>query len=832
MSEPDVPRPSTDYAAVFDRAAVGVFIASADGRYLDANPYGLAMLGYTLDELTAKTLADLVVPDEPGHVPPRLAELRSGSVVIAERQLRRKDGGVLSAEIAARRLPDGTMLGVVSDVSERRRTQDRLEQLARLYALTSAVNAAIVRTTDPPALFAAMCRIAVEHGGLRMAWCGEVGADGKVRPVAHAGLDDGYVAGLDIDITSPATGLGPVGTAARTGTVTIIEDIERDPRMARWRQPALARGYRSVASVPLRRGGKVVAVLSLYAATASFFSEDERALLVGIGDDVSFALGLFEAEAGRLAAEHALRRSEARMERVLAASPATIYTLAIEGQEVRMTWVSPDNLRAVLGYAPDDLRDVAWWYEQIHPDDRARVREGQARLFLDGRLAHEYRFRAHDGRYVWILDQLVVLRDDAGQPREVIGAWTDITHRREAEDQRLTLERQLLEAQKLESLGVLAGGIAHDFNNLLMAIIGHLELVTLELPAGASVRANVEQAARAAHRAAHLTRQMLAYSGRGRFVIAVLDLAALVAEHVGLLRASLPRWVTIELAAAEVAPIEADAGQVQQVVMNLITNAADAIGARPGRIALRVYEETLGADALAGSRVEPPPAPGRFVALTVDDDGCGMDDETRRRLFEPFFTTKAQGRGLGMAAILGIVRAHRGAMFVDSEPGRGSRFRVLFPLAAASAHAGVAARTLTPTAVPGSLPRRVLLVDDEERLRRIGERLLRHLGIDTLLASDGIEAVDVFARHKDEIDLVLLDLSMPRMDGFGALAALRELRADLPVLLSSGYDQHEAIRRIPDGAAIGSLRKPYSLEALRRKLTEVWAQARGGERQS
>ena len=827
MTTPDRPRSPADLAAVFDHAAVGIFIATADGRYVDVNPYGVAMLGYTRDELMGKTLVDLVVPEEPGHVPPRLVELRAGTPLIVERQLRRKDGSVLWAEVAARRLPDGTLLGIVSDVTGRKATERRLEQLNRLYAFSSHVNAVLVRTADATSLFREICEVAVEHGGLRMAWCARIDeATGDAIPTACAGHVAGYLDGLRINVRGGSDPACPTALAVHDHAVTICTDIEHDPRMAPWRDLALSRGYRSLASVPIQQGARIVAVLNLYAPTRGFFSEDERALLVEIADDVSFALGLFDAEHRRLEAERALRASEARMEQVLATSPATLYTLRVEGEQLIPHWVS-QNIRSILGYEPAQVAGRDWWTNGVHPDDVAAASEYIiTTLFRDGRASHEYRFRAADGRYVWILDELVLTRDEQGAPREVFGAWTDITRRREAEEQRLTLERQLLHAQKLESLGVLAGGVAHDFNNLLMALIGHLELATLELPPDAPARANVEQAARAAHHAAHLTRQMLAYSGRGRFVIDVLDLGALVAEHATLMRATLPRWITLDVEPARVAPIEGDAGQVQQVVMNLVTNAADAIGARPGSIRVRVGEETLDADAVAGSRVDPPPAPGRFVVLEVADDGDGMDEATRARLFEPFFTTKAQGRGLGMAAILGIVRAHHGAIFVDSAVGAGSRFRVAFPATTRREVAVPRAPAPTAPAPLGALPRRVLSVDDEERLRRVGVRLLRHLGIDAVVAADGVEAVEVFAREAHEIDLVILDLSMPRMDGYAALAELRRLRPDVPVLLSSGYDEHEAVRRISGDTATWSLQKPYSLDALRQKLADIWATRR------
>jgi len=256
----------------------------------------------------------------------------------------------------------------------------------------------------------------------------------------------------------------------------------------------------------------------------------------------------------------------------------------------------------------------------------------------------------------------------------------DVTERRQIEREKLELERRLLEAQKLESLGVLAGGVAHDFNNLLMAMLGNLELAARDLSPVSPARPRLEAATAAARRAAEVTRQMLAYSGRGGFKLAGLDLNELVGENVHLLRDLLSAGATLELRLAPgVAPIEADSGQVRQVIVNLVTNAAEALGDRPGVITLTTGSVRCDAACLAASRLDPKPPPGLFTWLEVADTGCGMDEETRKRIFEPFFSTKFTGRGLGLAAVIGIVRGHGGAILLDSAPGQGTTVRVLLP---------------------------------------------------------------------------------------------------------------------------------------------------------
>jgi signal transduction histidine kinase len=399
----------------------------------------------------------------------------------------------------------------------------------------------------------------------------------------------------------------------------------------------------------------------------------------------------------------------------------------------------------------------------------------------------------------------------------------EITGRRKAEQERLEMERRLLHAQKLESLGILAGGIAHDFNNLLMAVLGNLDLALRKLSPVSPARLNIEHSAQAASRAADLTRQMLAYSGKGSFVVKPMDLSELVEENAHLFRSSVARTTELRVRLDRSVPaIDADAGQVQQVIMNLITNASEAIGDGMGMITLATGVQDCDSQCLKRSRIEDVPDAGRFVYLEVSDNGCGMDEQTLQRLFDPFFTTKAMGRGLGMSAILGIVRGHRGAIFVESTAGSGSTIRVLFPvsqrtLAVNDGPAGETAREAAESVAGGT----VLVVDDEEIVRNVCKEMVESFGLTVLTAVDGRDAVEVFTKHADAISLILLDLSMPNMDGMTAFKELTRIKPGAKVLLCSGFDEQDSLQHFSGEELAGFIQKPYSLKNLREALAKA-----------
>ena len=407
-----------------------------------------------------------------------------------------------------------------------------------------------------------------------------------------------------------------------------------------------------------------------------------------------------------------------------------------------------------------------------------------------------------------------------GLTDDLVGVgFFDVTDRRTLERERLEMVERMQHAQKLESLGVLAGGIAHDFNNLLAGIMGNTSLALLEMSPTAPGRPLLERAEATALIASELTQQMLAYSGRGRFVVEAIDLSQLVEEMTRLLEVSLTSRAVVRYEMADDLPlVDADASQIRQVVMNLVTNASEAVEGTSGVILLRTGLVRADAAYLEEHWLSDRLTPGDFVFVEVSDTGRGMAAETRDRLFDPFFTTKLTGRGLGMAAVLGIVRGHRGAIRVYSELGRGTTIKVLLPVSKMTASDLVPVLPEAPGTMRDAL---VLVADDEETVRSIACQVLERSGCRTVGARDGREAVDVFRRSPEEIDLVLLDLTMPVMDGEEAFRIIRSIRPKVPIILTSGYNRQDTTTRFAGRAIAGFLQKPWTAKDLIKVVSDA-----------
>ncbi|HXI39920.1 MAG TPA: PAS domain S-box protein [Bryobacteraceae bacterium] len=385
--------------------------------------------------------------------------------------------------------------------------------------------------------------------------------------------------------------------------------------------------------------------------------------------------------------------------------------------------------------------------------------------------------------------------------------------------ERKRLDQQLRHTQKLESLGVLAGGVAHDFNNLLTGILGNASLALETLPSDSRARDILHDVVRASERASHLTRQLLAYSGKGQFIIEPLNLSQQVREISSLIRTSISRNVRLTLELNDDVPIiQADSSQLQQLIMNLVINGAESIGEGDNGTVLvstgvqdvdEPYLQTIGESALPT---------GTYVTLEVHDTGCGMDEATLARIFDPFFTTKFTGRGLGLAAVLGIVRGHKGAMKVYSHLGEGTTFKVLFP--AAKTNETVATKPIPVDSLPAS-NELILVIDDEEIIRRTAKSMLEHHGYQVVLAENGNEGVQLFQVLAEKVSAVLLDMAMPVMNGEEALRRLKAINPAIKVILSSGYNQVETIRRFTGEGLAGFIQKPYSTSALVEKIRSV-----------
>jgi PAS domain S-box-containing protein len=522
----------------------------------------------------------------------------------------------------------------------------------------------------------------------------------------------------------------------------------------------------------------------------------------------------------RKLADEALRKERDLLRAILATSVAAVTVLDRCGRFVYA------NRRAeeVFGLTHEGVLQRSYnspeWKITAHdgspmPPDQlpfARVMATNDRLFNEP-LAIE----RPDGRRRLLIVSGAPLHDPAGKPDGAVFHIEDATDRLRLMEERQLLEKKLHEAQHLESLRVLAGGIAHDFNNLLTGVLGNASLARSEVAPGSTVRQSLEEIESAATRAADLCKQMLAYSGRGRFIIEKIDASGLVRSSADILRVAAGRAGLTFGLARDLPATPGDAGQIRQALTNLVLNAAEAIGDREGVITVRTGVRRVDAKPSAnGDSANGPDVPaGDYVFLEVADTGCGMEAETRRRVFEPFFTTKFPGRGLGLSAVLGIARGHKGGVRIESTPGQGTTATLLLPKEGSRPVAPAADPAPRPAALEeGPAPTWrgqgcVLVADDEAAVRQAAARILESVGFRAVQACDGREAVTQFEAHSDVIELALLDLTMPHVDGEEAFRELRRLRPALPVIIMSGYSEQEATARFQGQGVLGFVQKPF-----------------------
>jgi PAS domain S-box-containing protein len=511
-----------------------------------------------------------------------------------------------------------------------------------------------------------------------------------------------------------------------------------------------------------------------------------------------------------------LRESEQRYRELAHHLPALLFETDAQG---RLTFLNRYALD-VLGLTEEDVAAGRHLFDVVAPEDRERTAARLKGVLAGGAsIGTEYKLASTAHGTIDVLAHGIRIVKD-GVLQGMLGVAVDLTAQRQAEAERLRLETKLQQAQKLESLGLLAGGIAHDFNNLLVSVLGNAEL---GLHAAASSPTEIrlfERIKRAAQRAAELANQMLAYSGKGRRRIERVDLSTVVAEMTEFARSAVPRKGVLTFACArDLPPVEVDVTQLRQVVMNLILNAAEAIADGPGTITVSTGRCEEDVAALAAAYADYLVEPGPFVYLEVADTGCGMEAELQARIFEPFFTTKLAGRGLGLAAVLGIVRSHRGAIKLRSAPGEGTSFRVLLRPAAEAAVAP------EPPAMRGEWRGAgvVLVVDDEADVREVSSDMLGMLGFEVLAAADGHAALELVQRRAAHLLAVLLDVTMPGMSGEEVFDRIRDIAPRLPIIVTSGYGEDDLSRRFDARRPAAVLQKPFVLDTLADRLRAVLA---------
>lgn len=506
------------------------------------------------------------------------------------------------------------------------------------------------------------------------------------------------------------------------------------------------------------------------------------------------------------------RQMQAEKARLIAALQYSAEAVIISDTEARIQYVNP-AFEQLTGFSCSEVEggfasvlrsagtDTAVYEAMIATVNRGKIWKGEMAI------------RRKNGEEILTDRSIAPIFNEEGVVVSHVAMLRDITEEK--------LQAQKLEhTQRLESLGILAGGIAHDFNNILTAIMGNAAMAERALDLASPARVLLGRIEESSRRASELCRQMLAYSGKGKFVVKPLNISSLVMEMTRLMEVSISKNVVLKYHLSEQLPlIEADAAQIQQVVLNLITNASEAIGEKSGVISFSTGVMHADAGYLNGSIARVTLPEGRYVFLEVSDTGCGMDAATVAKIFDPFFTTKFTGRGLGMSAVLGIVRGHHGALRVYSEPGRGSTFKLLLPVLEEQIDAlstDVSGEWVAP--VGDGV---VLVVDDEETIREVAAMMLEDMGFETMTAEDGLDAVAVYRKHAGRIVAVLMDMTMPRMDGSECFRELRRINPDVKVVLSSGYNEEEATTRFLGKGLAGFLQKPYSPAALRETMANI-----------
>jgi PAS domain S-box-containing protein len=569
-------------------------------------------------------------------------------------------------------------------------------------------------------------------------------------------------------------------------------------------EEALRRGKWEGVLTRVRKNGE--RFLAQAALTPRFNAAGERTGYLLVSKDISDVMAL----------EEQVRRAQQRLRDVVLSSPAVLFTLMIEEEEIqRISWIS-DNLREVLGYQPEVAVGLGWWPAHVHPDDmESAIVQTQADLFTRGSSTGEYRFLHGDGSYRWTRCHIRLMRDEAGRPTEAVGAWTDVTERKQAEEGQAMLREQLQQVQKLESIGRLAGGVAHDFNNLLTVINGYSDQLLRQLVHGDPMQESVAEIREAGQRAAELVRQLMLFSQKEVTEAGEVNLNDIVTEVGKMLARVIGEDIRLEFAlAASLGCIRADPELLRQVVMNLAVNARDAM---PGGGTLLIETRDVDLDesyAQQHANVKP----GQYVQLKVSDTGIGMTDTVMSHIFEPFFSTKEPGKGtgLGLATVYGIVRQSGGSIRVYSEPNAGTTFTIYLPRIDPCVGTRQSAEP-APDILRGM--ETILIVEDQDQLRRMAGRILRSYGYRVLEAANPGEALLHSERYAGPIHLMLTDVVMPGMTGSELADRLRPLRPAMELIFMSGYSQDVVKDRL--GSMGAYLQKPFSPEVLAGSVRRV-----------
>ena len=798
------------YRRLFETAKDGLLILDAEtGMIVDVNPFLIKLLGSRHEHFLRKHIWDLGFFKDIVANKATFEELqRKDHIRYESLPLKTADGRPTDVEFVSNSYQvDGKKVIQcnVRDITQRKRAEEQLRRLNRALQTISECNQVIVRATDELDLNNQICRILVEHGGYRMAWVGYAEQDEtkNVRPVAHAGHDEGYLAEARITWADTERGRGPTGKAVRSGTVCVVRQTSTEPDYEPWRVAAMHHGFAALMGLPLVASSHILGALTLYTGEVDAFDDAEVKLLTELANDLAYGIQALRTRAAHAQAEESL----IRLRKAVEASGEVIFMTDRDGI---INFINPEFTR-VYGYTEAEVVGKATprilKSGNLQPGDYANF----WKTILEKRVARgEIVNKTKNGRLVSVHSSVNPVLDEAGHIAGFLAIQRDLSARKQ-------MEQQFRQAQKMEALGQLAGGVSHDFNNLLTVISGYSELLAEGLGQDGPRLEQVKQIQNAAVRAASLTRQLLAFSRRQTMVMEVMDINSAVARAEKMLDRVIGENIElITRPARKLGHVKADPGQVEQVIINLAINARDAMPGG-GKLIIATANVEISAD---DSRCRSGLNPGAYISLTVADTGSGIDPKIKANIFEPFFTTKERGKGtgLGLATVYGIVQQSGGFVNVETELGSGSTFQVLLPRVE---------QTLALTAMePAAKNHRpctetVLVVEDEPPLRTLVRGILESCGYRVLEAGDGGEALAICERHEGPIDLVLTDVVMPQMGGPELALRLASRWPKIRIIYMSGYAGAASADVAEREANHDFIAKPFTPKALTSKVREA-----------
>jgi PAS domain S-box-containing protein len=682
------------------------------------------------------------------------------------------------------------------DITHRKKMEERVDKLNRVYKVLSGINEMIVRVRGIDAILEAACHHAVENGGFEIAWVGLLDKSShKLNIVARAGekSTNSHFSKININLDGKPVGYCTVDCALREKRHMVCNDILYDASQRKCQQALFKLGCHSCASFPLFVFGSIRGAISFYAAESDFFDEEILGLLDELAVDLSFAMEYEEHEAERKQAEEVLRETEETYQVLFEGTAQGILVADIETR--RFKYANPAICR-MLGYTKEELTQLG--LADIHPPDVLDyvIAEFESQARGEKSLAASIPCIRKDGSLCYT--DITTTPNVIHERTYNVGFFTDVTEHRE-------LEKQLQLSQRLETVGRLTGGIAHDFNNALTAIIGYTDFILMKTDKEDENHQHVQEIKKAGERAAALTHQLLAFSRKQVLKPEVLDPNNIIKELEKMIRRIIGEDIKfVANLKPDVGRIKADPAQMEQIIMNLAINARDAMSTG-GKLTIETANVFLD-EGYADHHVAV--KTGTYVMLAVSDNGVGMDKETQEHIFEPFFSTKGEkGTGLGLSTVYGIVKQSGGNIWVYSEPGQGTTFKIYFP----RVEEGVVSKKKAEK-VMESLKgtETILVVEDESTVRSLINLVLKDNGYTILEASNGPEALSIFYQNKDQINLLLTDAIMPGMNGRELAEQITAANPTIKVLYASGYTDNVIVHHGILEEGINFLQKPFA----------------------